>query len=499
MVSTLQSSKYGSSSRASSNDRKLNTSQVACLLVVVIIFSGCQSNPLNSPMEKVGAQQAIAVIPARYEPDSNFATFARSQTGGATKGAGEGVVGGAVGGGLLGLQDPLLILFTPYLAAAGAVVGGVAGTVTGMNSIVPAKDTEAIERMISTAISDLHLPELTAKAVVETEMKFGPYRAELIPDVGPTSKLDYPDYRPLAASGFGGAIEVRVVRLGFTGGHGSDPEMSFFLTADARLIDVATGKATWLRGLGYGSPRYKASVWARDNAVTFKRELERAYWTLGERIVDSFIFAAEISPVKNGPEWGLTCGLTPTDPIPRQTRNFLKGYTQEVATVSSLTPRLSWQPFAQAEPYFAGASSFPRILHVEAHDVRYDLRVWRQVQGTPPEMVYERVGLKTAEHQMEQTLEPNTEYLWSVRPRFDLEGHPRALRWSAMDHPVFNPPAELVEAVYFTELDGSKPKPSYCTISDEILLPTFAEYSKWTPCHCLDFVPQENSYRFRTP
>jgi hypothetical protein len=270
------------------------------------------------------------------------------------------------------------------------------------------------------------------------------------------------------------------------------------MTAEARLIDVATGKANWLRGIGYMSPRNKASVWAQDNSSRLRRELEIAYKNIGERIVESFVLSAEVSPGKADKGFTFVCGLKPTNPEQMYAGSGLLGNKTTIsASVNSLSPKLSWQSMDSTQTFFSGFSRFPKQLKAETKDVRYDLRVWRKSEGASPELIYERIGLITPEHQLEQALEPNSEYLWSVRPRFTIDGHPRALRWSVVNDPPFPPPSELVNAVYFTELEGGEPKPNYCT--DFGGQNSGSTLGWWTPCFCLDFIPQENYFRFKTP
>jgi hypothetical protein len=55
-------------------------------------------------------------------------------------------------------------------------------------------------------------------------------------------------------------------------------------------------------------------------------------------------------------------------------------------------------------------------------------RVWASVDSLTP--VYERSGLSEPSHAFETTLEANTDYAWSVRARFDVDGRTRVSQWS---------------------------------------------------------------------
>jgi hypothetical protein len=65
--------------------------------------------------------------------------------------------------------------------------------------------------------------------------------------------------------------------------------------------------------------------------------------------------------------------------------------------------------------------------------VTYDLKIW-QVEGCERgRLVYERRGLTTPEHPMEESLAPASRYFWSVRARFALDARPTATRWAHVD------------------------------------------------------------------
>ncbi len=87
--------------------------------------------------------------------------------------------------------------------------------------------------------------------------------------------------------------------------------------------------------------------------------------------------------------------------------------------VDSLQPVLRWQRF----PY-------PNLLHPEqVQDVTYELRIWDGTSRAANKLKYAREGLTLPKHQVEQPLEPATQYLWSVRARFKLAGNPLVTEW----------------------------------------------------------------------
>ena len=89
--------------------------------------------------------------------------------------------------------------------------------------------------------------------------------------------------------------------------------------------------------------------------------------------------------------------------------------------IDSLQPTLRWESFPRDKDRKAGLVSRIR-------NVTYDLRICRADDLGP--VVYARQGLLAPSHQIEEPLEPSTEYFWAVRARFELDGHARVTEWS---------------------------------------------------------------------
>ena len=151
-----------------------------------------------------------------------------------------------------------------------------------------------------------------------------------------------------------------------------------------------------------------------------------------------------------------------------------------VPKVKGVLPALQWEAFPSQAPREPRVNpEFPNIT-----DIRYDLRIWSSAGGGPGDLVYERLnlnlearteplsapedakeGVPTAapvsfvEHRLDEPLAPNTEYLWSVRARYRLNGELRATRWSIL---------------------------------------AFSSPGRPDPCH-YDGIPPDRYHRFRTP
>ena len=106
-------------------------------------------------------------------------------------------------------------------------------------------------------------------------------------------------------------------------------------------------------------------------------------------------------------------------------------------TVDSLQPSLRWQPFPGEHqiPFGGKTTPFVEVDTASVRDVWYDLRIWSVVDKAPAELVYEIEGLTEPFHKLERSLKPSTEYYWSVRARFNLDGQPRISEWSLTQFP----------------------------------------------------------------
>lgn len=147
------------------------------------------------------------------------------------------------------------------------------------------------------------------------------------------------------------------------------------------------------------------------------------------------------------------CGLRPE--YPEALYSFW-GARVVFAEVDSLQPTLRWESFPRPQDQEADKEG----LLGRIANVTYDLRIWRN--DCPAEVAYSRQGLPTASHTIEDPLEPSAKYFWSIRARFELEGHPRVAEWGLSELPW-------------------PPGPSPCKLAS------------------MGRIPDPNYYRFKTP
>ena len=95
--------------------------------------------------------------------------------------------------------------------------------------------------------------------------------------------------------------------------------------------------------------------------------------------------------------------------------------------VDSLQPTLRWEEFPRPADSKTGADELRKRLR----NVTYDLRIWRGDSLRPLDLVYERTGLAVPEHKLAMPLTAASEYFWTIRARFEIDGNPRVLEWGA--------------------------------------------------------------------
>lgn len=145
-------------------------------------------------------------------------------------------------------------------------------------------------------------------------------------------------------------------------------------------------------------------------------------------------------------------GLKPeSPPIKRTVSDPVRLRKVKETYIDTLRPTFRWERFDQVrDPFFS--------TRMEA--VTYELRLWKvgkefsgvlQESGPwigtgrddykyswmygcrdtdPGELVYSRQGIGQPEHTVETPLDPDSQYFWSVRAHFTLDGRRRATEWS---------------------------------------------------------------------
>ena len=96
--------------------------------------------------------------------------------------------------------------------------------------------------------------------------------------------------------------------------------------------------------------------------------------------------------------------------------------------VDSLRPTFRWESFPRSQDLRNDENG----LLGRIHNLSYDLKIWRAQDGLPVQAIYSRGGIPAPMHKIEERLEPSTEYVWSVRARFEVDGGARVTEWAGI-------------------------------------------------------------------
>ncbi|GLH67196.1 hypothetical protein [Geothrix edaphica] len=342
------------------------------------------------------------------------------------KGAATGAATGAAAGLMVSLQTgPFFVILAPILVPAGTLMGGAGGAVVGYAQGIPEKEAQAVKALLARDPADLSA-ELARKV------------ARRLPSAGkaPAPPGSTPGLR----------LEVSALSWGLYGGAGSYPVADFELTTSYRVLDPQ-GTALLFRTFTVGGPRRPFQEWSAEEGRRLREALEATLDAAAEAVADSAFLVQDFHlSMSTTPS---TCGLRPRKPGQVSlAASPLHGATPKV---ESLSPTLQWEAFPRREDLDHDSGR----LFARISEVRYDLRIWKSVGGGPGELVYERLGFRLdpqsdpatpgedpqppsaafVEHRLDCVLAPATEYLWSVRARFRLDGEERASRWSMNQAP----------------------------------------------------------------
>jgi hypothetical protein len=434
-------------------------------------LAGCSTSPYRErPLERPDAPQVIAIVvdpaPPRIAPDGNKVAE------GALSGAGVGTLTGLWLALELVAVAPVVMFFPPALGAivaGGALGGAVLGAAQGSAD----EQAAAAQRAQSAVTAPIAAPGPTARGVADTITSSTGIRVEFLSDTG-LDPQDSAALRALRAKGYGALIHLRGPLIQYASRPGPGFPSRITLLAEGRLVDTATGRVVALRDFVIESEAAPIDDWTANYGALTRTSAEQASRALAERVVETFVLH---TPDALGPEAFavVACGVQPRDPPPARAWAM----APDAAPVKSLLPVLSWEAAPPAGDYQA--------LPPGARDLRYDLRIWRLSNGLPAELVVDRMGLESPVYQVETALLPATEYGWSVRLRYSIDGHPRALRWSAAEAPRYAPWGVRAGQVHYGVERAGNVQQRACRDED------------MTPCRCLDFIPAANLWRFRTP
>jgi len=407
--------------------RRIASSCIRVSLSVSLLLTplGCATTEIRSfsspiPEEARKSSHSVAVIPVGFTPSTNLLTFAKGKDTGAAKGAAAGALYFTAEFGARGASaGPIGLLLLPVFASIGAITGGIEGAIKA----IPAEEAARIEASVSSVLQELDMQNTMAENMVSRGTELTSYRFVPLKGLGPSTPDAKPDFTSIKGEGNDLALEVGVLEIGFHGGSGSDPLLSFYMNARIRAFRVNDGEELHADIFRYASRARKFSEWAENGALRLEEVLENGYAEIAEAAIEKMflLYEAKIDSIWSG---AMHCMLEPLDP-PQESLGFFS-HQLKFPVIGTLQPTLKWESFPRDEDREADSTG---ILD-RVSDITYELKVWKGRDGVPEELLYSRPGLPLPEHTIETPLQPEIEYFWVVRARFKLDGQDRLTKWA---------------------------------------------------------------------
>jgi hypothetical protein len=169
-------------------------------------------------------------------------------------------------------------------------------------------------------------------------------------------------------------------------------------------------------------PLHTIKAWSENDGARLVAALKAGYESLGAHIYDSvfLLYPFRDREWQAGSIFVAAYGLAPIEPAV---------FGLLGVRVDSLQPTLRWQAFPRAQDLAAAPQDMARV-----RNVRYDLVIARNENLAPAEIVYRREALPRPDHAPETPLAPRTDYFWTVRARFELDGRERVTSWGYTEH-----------------------------------------------------------------
>ena len=287
------------------------------------MIAGCASTPETEQIQP----GSVALVAAHYPPASRFNAYAKGRGANALKQGGASALDGALKGARAAGSGPaavaqvfdkapvlggLAAVVTVVAAVAGGVVGGViggtAGVVEGASSGLPSAQVDAIHQPVESARRDAAIHVAMSQQVLALEKELPRHRLTYLPELGPRSSGETPDYRALKAQQYEAVLELAVTSIGFEATPGNPPAAAFEMKLRARVVPLHTDVMPWSREQTYrGTPR-TLPQWQADQGQLLQEELDASYRSLAQFVAGLFY---QGPPIGQAPEPVKLASLAP--------------------------------------------------------------------------------------------------------------------------------------------------------------------------------------------
>lgn len=393
--------------------------------------ASCITDP-GIPIELPARQESlgrIGFVTGRGEPVYSFNV--------PLEGKGEGAAQGALGMSGVCLSalptGPVGVAFAILCLPVAAVGGAMFGAAITANADAVAEARAGAQRGFDT----LRLNDVALRAGTEYGSAVGLPLHPLDRSLGPKGPGELPGYENVSGK-VDSVLEIDIVSVDATSTGLTGVPITFDVEARTRLLDVRDGRALYSRDVHYVTAEHTADQWLAGDGRLLQESLEAAVKDVVVRtldaIMDEFLVYRPAGGTKAAFDFdGRVPGyvLQPIEP-PLRVRPFgamfkpdnycdAEGVAYgllERYRLESLQPTFRWEPIPREFGLPLGNGPG------EAHDIRYEFRI---LGGSGD--AYRRAGLTEPTHMVEEPLAQCSQFRWTVRARFTLDGVPRATEW----------------------------------------------------------------------
>jgi len=405
--------------------------------IVFALQASCATNggvPTALPTS-VDSLGRVGLVTGRGEPTYEFDAFLESKPEGAAAGAFMGVgkcFEGALGGSdLSGLSVAFMMICLPIAALVGAVAGA--------SVAAPADTIDAARAKAQDEFASMQLNQVALREGLDYAHAVGLQLQPLDRGAGPAGPGDNPDYAGLSDQ-VDTVIEIDILRVHASTSGTQGVPMAFTINARTRVVDTHGARVLDSHDGIYTTPERVAGEWLADGGRALSDALQAGVrdivvQALGA-IQDEIMIYRPSGPTKVGyfdghvPGYALRSNDPPIRVRPKLTGGLFtpKNYCDsgeatygglERYRLDSIQPTFRWEPLPRDFDLTPGSGPG------QAQDLRYDIRIFGAGDTS-----YERNGLPQPSHTVEVPLAPCSEFRWTVRARFMLDGASRVTEWT---------------------------------------------------------------------
>lgn len=434
------------------------------LAIVVFLQTSCAVpvRPEHLAQRDKSSLGRVAVVVARFEPDYQFKALVVGKDEGAARGGAAGMA--SCGEFLKGSGSGLAAGMGVVVFLACLPVGAIVGSIHGASHAASAKQVEEARAAAQRRIAELKLQNQVADAAMRYGIEVGLNIVQPWQAVGPGNPADLPIYSELQGMA-DTVIEISVLHANaFESG---DRGLRAFKTEKREQLMVSLGMQARIRAINLRDGKVIDSFtvkysdylprtideWIVADGQAIKAAFDHGSAWIAEQAIDEIMLIYYPETVVEPPESLESERASSDSDAAAQLQKFMaskKRASERVppyalrAIEPPIRSKIYWgderrmnyghleryllngfQPVFRWEAWPRGFGISPGDEPMQAHQVRYDLRIFDEAG-----IVYERYGIVDTEHRLEQPLEACHTYRWTVRARFILNNAPRTTEWT---------------------------------------------------------------------